>query len=195
MEPALEARIVEATLRCVARWGIAKTTLEDVAREAGCGRATIYRAFPGGKAEVLNATLHHELARGIAAIDDAVRPLDSLEDVLVAGTTTAARLISEHEALRFVLTHEPIAAQPLMAFDRMARVYEAAAACAAPHLARFLPEGEVATASEWVTRVVLTYTLNPAPSTDLRDDADARRFVRTYVLPALVSKTAARSSQ
>ena len=49
-------RIVEATLRCIARWGIAKTTLDDVAREAGCGRATIYRAFPGGKAEVLTAT-------------------------------------------------------------------------------------------------------------------------------------------
>jgi AcrR family transcriptional regulator len=182
-------------LRCVARWGIAKTTVEDVAREAGCGRATIYRAFPGGKAEVLNTTLQHELARGIAAIDDAARPLDSLEDVLVAGTTTTARLIRDHEALQFVLNHEPMSAQPFVAFDRMARVYAAAAACAAPHLARFLPEDQVASAAEWVTRVVLTYTFNPAPSIDLCDEADARRFVRTYVLPALVPNTAARSSR
>src|SRR2546423_6239428 len=87
----LEDRIIDATLRCVARWGIAKTTLDDVAREAGCGRATIYRAFPGGKQGVLMATLYSELQRGVAAIDDAVRDLDTLEDVLVGGTTTTAR--------------------------------------------------------------------------------------------------------
>ena len=72
----------------------------------------------------------------------------------------------------------------------MGRVFDAAAACAAPHLARFLPEGDVARAAEWVTRVVLTYTFNPAPSTDLRDEADARRLVRTFILPALSPQTA-----
>src|SRR5436309_7149814 len=137
MESALEARIAEATLRCVGRWGIAKTTLDDVAREAGCGRATIYRAFPGGKGEVLAATLHREMARGVAAIDAAVREEDTLEDVLVVGATTAARLMRDHAALQTVLNHEPIAQQPLAAFDRMTKVYAAASACAAPHLARF----------------------------------------------------------
>jgi len=193
MESALEHRIVEATLRCVARWGIAKTTLDDVAREAGCGRATIYRAFPGGKTGVLTATLQHELARGIAAIDAAAREQETLEDVLVAGATTAARLMRDHVALQFVLTHEPIAQQPLAAFDRMTKVYAAASACAAPHLARFLAEEDVAAAADWVTRVVLTYTFNPAPATDLCDEADARRFVRTFVLPALAPPSAARS--
>lgn len=194
MQP-LEARIVDATLRCVARWGIAKTTLDDVAREAGCGRATIYRAFPGGKAEVLTATLQQELARGIAAIDEAAREHETLEDVLVAGATTAARLMRDHAALQFVLTHEPIAQQPLVAFDRMTKVYAAASACAAPHLARFLPSDDVAAAAEWVTRVILTYTFNPAPATDLCDEDDARRFVRTFVLPALTPQSAARSSR
>lgn len=182
---ALEERIIDATLRCVARWGIAKTTLDDVAREAGCGRATIYRAFRGGKRDLLTATLHHELARAIGTIDDAVRDLDSLEEVLVAGTTTAARLVAEHAALSTLLAHEPVD------FERMGRVFDAAAMCAAPHLARFLPEEDVELAAEWVSRVVLTYCFNPPPSTDLRDDADARRFVRTFVLPALTLQTAA----
>ena len=35
---------------CIARWGTAKTTLDDIAREAGCSRATIYRLFPGRQA-------------------------------------------------------------------------------------------------------------------------------------------------
>ena len=51
-----EQRIVDATTRCIARWGVAKTTLDDVAREASCSRATVYRLFPGGKDAVLEAT-------------------------------------------------------------------------------------------------------------------------------------------
>jgi len=106
--------------------------------------------------------------------------------------------VQKHErptVAEFVLTHEPIAQQPLAAFDRMTKVYAAASACAAPHLARFLPEGDVPAAAEWVTRVILTYTFNPAPATDLCDDVEARRFVRTFVLPALAPRSAARSSR
>jgi hypothetical protein len=44
-----EQRVVDALLACIARWGVSKTTVEDVAREAGISRATIYRLFPGGK--------------------------------------------------------------------------------------------------------------------------------------------------
>ncbi|MBV9252708.1 MAG: helix-turn-helix transcriptional regulator, partial [Actinobacteria bacterium] len=53
--PALDQRILDATLRCIGRWGVAKTTLEDVAREAGCSRATVYRAVPGGKDGLIEA--------------------------------------------------------------------------------------------------------------------------------------------
>ena len=191
MGDVLEARIIEATLRCVARWGIAKTTLDDVAREAGCGRATIYRTFSGGKGSVLEATLRHELERCVKTIDDAVRDLDTLEEVLVAGTSAASKFISGHEPLLFLIAHEPDTVLPLIAFDKLSHVFDAAAACVAPHLARFLPDHEVPRAAEWVTRVVLTYTFNPAPSIDLRNDADARRLVRTYLLPALTPQTAA----
>src|SRR4051794_37382828 len=103
----LEGRIVAATLRCIARWGIAKTTLDDVSREAGCSRATIYRTFAGGKTAVLHATLQRELARCVVELDAAVRDESTLEDVLVAGTTAAARFIAEHDALQFLLDHEP----------------------------------------------------------------------------------------
>jgi AcrR family transcriptional regulator len=183
----IEQRIIDATLRCVARWGIGKTTLDDVAREAGCGRASIYRAFRGGKSEVLSATMQHELGRAVATIDAAVRDLDSLEAVLVAGTTTAARLVRDHAALGFLMANEPIA------FERMGRVFDAAAACATPHLARFLPADDVPRAAEWVSRVVLTYAFNPPRSIDLRNADDARRFVCDYLLPALVPITLSRS--
>ena len=45
--PAQSARVLDGALACVARVGLGKTTLDDVAREAGCARATVYRCFPG----------------------------------------------------------------------------------------------------------------------------------------------------
>jgi AcrR family transcriptional regulator len=56
-------RLLPATYDCVARWGLAKTTVEDVAREAGMSRATVYRYFPGGRDELISAVVGWELAR------------------------------------------------------------------------------------------------------------------------------------
>src|SRR3954447_11197066 len=64
----LEDRVIDAALRCVARWGIAKTTLDDVAREAGCSRATVYRVVPGGKDGLIEAVATREATRFFAAL-------------------------------------------------------------------------------------------------------------------------------
>ena len=39
-------RVVAALFDCIARWGMTKTNVEDVARAAGMSRATLYRLFP-----------------------------------------------------------------------------------------------------------------------------------------------------
>ena len=46
--------ILDATAACIARFGLGKTTLDDVAKAAGCSRATVYRLFPG-KQQLLGA--------------------------------------------------------------------------------------------------------------------------------------------
>ena len=184
---AAAARICDAALACVARWGIAKTTLEDVAREAGVGRATIYRTFRGGKAHLLRATLLRESERFLDGIRGAVGSAGpELEDVVVAGVTTAARQLAGHEALNFLLAHEPDAVLPHVAFHRMGVLFDHVAAFADPYLARFLPDAdERRRAAEWLSRVVLTYVFNPAEGVDLTDEASTRRLIRTFVLPGL----------
>jgi AcrR family transcriptional regulator len=42
-------RVVDAALRCLAREGLRGTTVDDIASDAGVSRATLYRAFPGGR--------------------------------------------------------------------------------------------------------------------------------------------------
>ncbi|MGH9185296.1 MAG: TetR/AcrR family transcriptional regulator [Acidimicrobiales bacterium] len=183
---ALETRIHLATLRCLARWGVSKTTLEDVAREAGCSRATIYRAVSGGKATLLNDVVDREIARFLAEVDAAIAEETNLEDLLVAAVTTAARFIVDHEAFQFLLAHEPDVVLPHLSFDRLGEAVQGAGAFFAPHLARCLPAGtDTSRAGEWVARLVATYSLLPSDVVDVRQDTHARHLVRTFVLPGL----------
>src|SRR5947199_10684690 len=81
--PAQQDRILDGALACVARVGLGKTTLDDVAREAGCARATVYRGF-AGKQGLFAAVLQREVdALGARAID-AAAGTDSLADAIVA---------------------------------------------------------------------------------------------------------------
>src|SRR2546423_4583695 len=87
-------RVVDGALRCIARWGVAKTTLDDVAREAGCSRATVYRFFPGGKDALVQAVVRAEVDQFLDAVGrrlDAVAD-QGLEELLVHGMAEAGRL-------------------------------------------------------------------------------------------------------
>lgn len=184
-EQGAEERILDAALTCLGRWGVAKTTLEDVAREAGCSRATIYRTVPGGKAALIGAVGDREIARAWAQIDSAIAGATTLEGLLVAGVTSASRLIAGHRVLQFLVAHEPDVVLPYVAFGALENIFDATARFAEPHLARFLPSERVGRAAEWVARVVLSYAMVPSSTLDPRDDADARRLVRLFLLPAV----------
>ena len=181
----LEARIVEGALRCIARWGVAKTTLDDVAREAGCSRATVYRAFPGGKDRIVNVVLRHEIGRFFHLVHAQLEDAETLEDLVVTGMSEAMRFLSEHEALRYLLAHEPELILPHFAFHRLDRVLSATAAACVPYLERFLDPERAAATADWVVRLVLSYSLNPGDAVDPGDVTSVRRLVRTFVLPGL----------
>src|SRR5881227_82433 len=95
-----EQRIVDATLRCIARWGVAKTTLDDVAREASCSRATVYRLFPGGKEAVLAAVATTELEAFLGRVGSTLADAPSLEAALVGAIAETGRTLAGHGALR-----------------------------------------------------------------------------------------------
>src|ERR687891_627030 len=89
------SRAIEALLACVARHGLGKTTLDDVAREAGCARATLYRHV-GGKRELVALTVVAEAARMTSMLHAVAAEHDSLEDAMVAVVTSAARDLTTH---------------------------------------------------------------------------------------------------
>jgi AcrR family transcriptional regulator len=180
----LEVRILEAAHRCVARWGVSKTTLDDIAREAGCSRATVYRAVPGGKQAVFLAGVALLERRFHAGIEARLRDDSSLEDLVVDIVTSGARFLAHDEAFRYLCAHEPETVLPHLAFDGLEPLLRREASVFAPHLARFLDPEVAWRTAEWLVQIVVHYVLDAAPI-DLTDEAAARRFVTTYVLPGL----------
>lgn len=185
----LHERILAAAPRCIARWGLTKTTLDDLAREAGCSRASIYRHFPGGKDQVLVATLVYEEARLFAGLAPEFEAAGSLEDVLVTGLVGAARFIDTNDALQYLITHEPEAVLPHVAFDRVGPMLHRVSAFAGPYLERYLEPRDAVEVAQWAARLLLSYSLHPSDSFDLRDAEQARRFVRLFFRSALQTAT------
>jgi AcrR family transcriptional regulator len=185
LTPTIEDRAVRATLACVARHGLAKTTFDDVAREAGCARATLYRYF-GGKRQLVRITLVREAARLAASVREAGDGESTFEDAAVAMVVRAARELREHEALQFLFAFEPELVLPHVTFDAGNRFLVGAGSAVAPALTRFLPADRADRAGEWLARVLLTHALSPTRPIDLTDEAATRALVRELVLPGLV---------
>jgi AcrR family transcriptional regulator len=180
-----ELRLVDAALRCIARWGVAKTTLDDIAREAGCSRATVYRVVGGGKDALLALATQVEIERFFAGVAERLEAAPDLESLIAVGLAEAARRIRDHAGLQYLLAHEPEAVVPHLAFGHLDDVLRRSRGFAEPWLARWLPAPHAARAADWVTRLVLSYSVCPAEGFDVTDEESARRLVRTYVLPGL----------
>jgi AcrR family transcriptional regulator len=181
--PPQRVRLADAALDCIARQGIAKTTLDDVARAAGCSRATVYRVFPGGKDGLMSAVVDTEVARFFSALALRMGAASDLEEVLVVGMAEAALRITEHPGLSFLLEHEPEVILPHLAFSHMDSVLAVSSTFTAPFLGRWLDHDEAKRVAEWAARIVLSYLSCPADGVDLTDEVRVRRLVQTFVLP------------
>ena len=181
----LEDRIVDAMLECIGRWGITKTTADDIARTAGISRATLYRAFPGGKDVALEALLQRETARFFASVTVPLEHATTLEDTVAIGLVEAARFLLDHGPLQYLLTHEPERIE-LSSSSGLGSAYAIANAFVVPLLRPYVADDATATfAADWVVRQFFSYALVPSPALDLTDEAAVRRFVRAYIVPAL----------
>ena len=175
-------RIIEATYACVARRGMAKTTVEDVAREAGISRATVYRAFPGGRDELMDATVSWAVFDFFAKLYDRIQGATDLEEVMERGIMFAHRSIVEHEVLQRVMQTEPDTLLPALTVESI-RIREGIAQVLAPFVVdRGLAPGvDLGDAADFLARMVLSYISAPG-RWDLDDPDQVARLVRFELL-------------
>jgi AcrR family transcriptional regulator len=178
-------RIIDATLSCLARQGTGKTTVDDIARRAGLSRATVYRVFPGGRDEVLRAVVDTEIARLFSSLGVRLGEASALSDALVGGIVVASRWLRDHQALAYVVDHEPETVLGHLAFDESDQLLAAASGFLSPFLARWMRPAEAERVAEWAVRIVLSYAISPSPSMDPCDAAQTERMVSMFVLPGI----------
>ncbi len=183
-------RILDAAVTCIERWGLAKTSLEDVANEAGLSRATVYRYFAGGRDELVGETIAWEVAKYLGRLADAVEPEHGIEDKLVRGLVFGHQAIDDHLLLQRVLSTEPDAFlagfQPVM---------PAMAALVQGEVGQLLadeqlrPDLDPEEAARYITGQFLSYLGNPG-QWDLTDEPAVHRLVRTQFLAGILDRPA-----
>ena len=185
MPEPVRQRILEATYACVSRRGLAKTTVEDAAREAGLSRATVYRAFPGGRDELLSATVAWATVEFFVSLYEHVQGADSLEQVMERGIMFAHRSIVEHEVLQRVMQTEPEKLLPTLTVESN-RIREGIAGFLEPYLlARGLAAGvDLGDAADFLARMVLSYIASPG-RWDLTDPEQVALLVRSELLAGI----------
>jgi AcrR family transcriptional regulator len=178
--PEVTAKVVDGALRAIARFGLTKLTVDDVAREAGISRATLYRYFPG-RGAVLAAVVQSETERLQRGLDEALGEATTLAEALAAVGGYGARAFADHEALQHLLATEPGTVLPHLCFAGADSLLGVAAARIAPHLCRFMGPLEARRTGEWLARIVLSYGLAPPPGAT---ETAVLSVVREFVIPA-----------
>ncbi len=186
MTPA-ETRILDATKSCCERWGIAKVGVDDIAAAAGVSRATLYRIFPGGRDVVFDALRVRELEEFFTRLKSGVVGTESLEDLLVRTVVVATHELHADEHLAIMLMAEPGDTLAQLTVQGLPRIIRMASLFLAPLVDPYLGREEAARLVDLLSRLVISYFLAPSDHVDFRDEASARFFIRTQILPAFVA--------
>ncbi len=190
-----EVAVVEAVKRCCERWGIDKVTIDDIARESGVSRATMYRIFPGGRDVIFEAHRVYELDRFFTVLLGQIEGAASLEDLLVHTVTCATRELRNDDHLALMLASAPGDVLGELTVDGLPRIIRVATAYLTPFADEFLPRAQSRAVIDIVARLVISYFLAPSPVVDFGDEGSARRFLRPFlpVLPAIEATSIAES--
>jgi AcrR family transcriptional regulator len=170
-------RLLEAAYACVARFGLAKTTMEDVAREAGLSRATVYRYFPAGKDQLVRETVAWEAGRFFDRLTRAVAHQTDLADLVTEALVFAHGAVEEHRVLQKILETEPERLLPMLTTES-ARLIALVKQFLVLGMQRapLLPDVDADAAADYLARMVLSH-IGGQGGWDLTDRADVRRLV------------------
>jgi AcrR family transcriptional regulator len=184
--PDTGARILDAAFDRVMQIGLARTTVEDVARAAGLSRQTIYRYFPS-KEHLVTALVLREEERFLDGIRRAFAEDPNLEVAIADGILFCLRFARQHPLLDRLLETDPETLLPYLTtrgtpvINRAREVLKGLLVQKAWIRADLLD-----TAIDAATRTLISYALTPP---DRRPEEVARDLARILTL-ALAPKEA-----
>jgi AcrR family transcriptional regulator len=189
--PSVQERVLEGTLVCIGRYGIARTTVDDVAQASGVSRATIYRHFPGGREQLVADTVAWETGRFFTRLGQAVADAADLCHLLEDALAFARQALAEHAVFQRVVQMEPERLLPLLTVDLL-RILPVISGFLEPYLERERAAGrlragaDVRRTADYVARMVLS-CIGASGVYDLDDPAEVRTLVREQLLAGVLS--------
>lgn len=179
-------RILAATVVCLGRYGIAKTTVDDAAREAGFARATVYRHFPDGKEQLIAESITWAVGQFFAELAIAVNDAPDFPTLLERALMHAHQAVADHVVLQKVLETEPERLLPQLT-QSAPQVQEVLRDYLAEKLQheRLLPGVDPVEAGDWLARMGLSFILAQG-RWDLSDPASVQRLVRGELLVSIL---------
>jgi AcrR family transcriptional regulator len=171
-------RILDAAEELFTRHDPGSVGMNEIARAAGCSRATLYRYFENREA-LRTAYVSRETHRLFEAVGEQIRDIADPPERLVAGIVTALRLVRESPALSawFATTAPPIGAEQSDVIAALAAAF--VSSLDADHPAKVAGRGR------WMVRIITSLLIFPG-----HDEADEREMLAEFVAPVVMAVNA-----
>lgn len=179
------ARILDAATAALLRFGIRRTTLESIAREAGVSHMTVYRRWRR-KDDVLLAVIMRESQRLFGDLDRRIPELETNEERIVEGFATVYWFFHTHPLLGQMLDTDPESVLPIVT-TAAGPMMDFASSYLAQHIRSGAAAGGVPTdpegTAELLVRICQSLILTPRSRAPLDSEDAAREYARNYLVP------------
>ncbi|MEC8812035.1 MAG: TetR/AcrR family transcriptional regulator [Ketobacter sp.] len=187
-EDSTNQRILDSARSLYIEYGLRRTTMEDVSKRAGMGRATLYRRF-SEKDQLFKAVIFRDLQRSLVHIEEAINDLGSALDALLESFVLFSRMTHGNELLQRLLKSEPDHVLPylttdfelIMSFSRQYLAMQLERAQKAGHIRA----GDPQVMAEMVLRLTQSLMLSPSGVINPADEDSLRAFTEHYLRPLL----------
>lgn len=187
----IAAAIRDAAKMCYLRVGIEKTGMEDIAREAGIARSTLYRYYPRHE-ELLLAVVADYMQAMNQQLQKKLTRYQTPADRIVEGLILAIRAIPEHPLLSRVFVQDEGGMLRRSLWNSPALV-ELGVSLMGTVLQEARERGQLqqTVASEvlveWVYRILLSFI--SLPSNWIKTDKALRTTLRALLIPVLLTES------
>ena len=167
-------KILDAAEDLFTRHGPESVGMNDIAKAAGCSRATLYRYFENRDA-LHRAYVHREANREYAELDEIIKTFADPHARLVEGVLASLRRVRESPALSswFASDKHPLGGD--MA-DRSELIQARSMA-----FLRSLGVDDAERRARWLVRVIVSLLVFPG-----HDEADERAMLEEFVVPTVL---------
>lgn len=182
----IRARAVAAAAECFRSLGVQATSVDDLVRESGIARSTLYRHV-GDRNELLLAVIVHEIDQLQVALVERLADAGALEDLIVDGVLHAVDLVRQSAVLYELLADPTILADEVSS-SGLEVLVDRLRAFVSPLFAEWQPQLrsglDPAIAVEHLVRVIRS--LATFGVEDIAHRRDRRTYLRQTLVPVFL---------